>query len=133
MALNWTPIQTHFNISPIHSLGVHRYTTFLNSALQSVYCTLTTAYCKLYSIHLNYKLHITLCLLDLDHFTLHIVNCTLKTEDCFCIMTRGGIHGEKEPEHEGNPEGGARRISRGLRLYFTVYPELSHNADILNF
>ena len=52
---------------------------------------------------------------------------------CICIMTRGGIYGEILPEHEGNPEGGARWISRGLRLYFTVYPNLSHNTDILNF
>ena len=28
---------------------------------------------------------------------------------------------------------GARGISRGLRLYFTVYPDLSNNTDILNF
>ena len=25
------------------------------------------------------------------------------------------------------------RISRGLRIYFTVYPYLSHTTDILNF
>ena len=36
-------------------------------------------------------------------------------------------------EHKGNPEGEARGISWGLRLYFTVYPDLSHNTDILNF
>ena len=30
-------------------------------------------------------------------------------------------------------EGGAQGISRGLRLYFTVYPNLSHNKDIINF
>ena len=24
-----------------------------------------------------------------------------------CIMTRGGMYGELQPEHEGNPEGGA--------------------------
>ena len=48
---------------------------------------------------------------------------------CICIMTRGEIN----PEHEGNPEGGAQGISRGLRLYFTVYPYLNHNTDILNF
>ena len=48
---------------------------------------------------------------------------------CICIMTRGEIN----PEHEGNPEGGAQGISRGLRLYFTVYPYLNHNTDIINF
>ena len=48
-------------------------------------------------------------------------------------MTREGIYGKIEPEHEGNPEGGDQGISRGLRLYFTVYPDLSHNTDILNF
>ena len=35
--------------------------------------------------------------------------------------------------HKGSSEGGARGISRGLRLYFTMYPNLSHNTDILNF
>ena len=34
---------------------------------------------------------------------------------------------------EGNLEDGVRGISRGLRLYFTVYPDFSHNTDILNF
>ena len=48
-------------------------------------------------------------------------------------MTRGGIYGEIYPEQEENPEGGAQGISWGLRLYFTVYPDLSHNTDILNF
>ena len=51
---------------------------------------------------------------------------------CTCIMARGGIHGEIEHEHKGNPEGKARGNSRGLRLYLTVYPFLSHNTDILN-
>ena len=50
-----------------------------------------------------------------------------------CIMTRGEMYGELKPEHEGNPEGGAGWISRGLRLNFTVYSDLSHNTDILNF
>ena len=30
-------------------------------------------------------------------------------------------------------EGKARGISRGVRLYFTVYPDLSHNTEILNY
>ena len=47
-------------------------------------------------------------------------------------MTRGGKYCEIKPELEGNPEGGARGISRGFRLYFIVYPNLSHNTDILN-
>ena len=54
-------------------------------------------------------------------------------QDCICIMTRGGIYGELLPDYEGNLEGGARGISQGLRLYFTVYPDLSHNTDILHF
>ena len=33
---------------------------------------------------------------------------------------------------EGNPEGEARGISRGLRLYFIAFPDSSHNTDILN-
>ena len=48
-------------------------------------------------------------------------------------MTRGGIYGEIKPEPDGNPEAGTRGISRGLRLYLTVYPDVSHNTDILNF
>ena len=53
--------------------------------------------------------------------------------DCICIETRVGIYGEIWPEPEGNPEGKAQGISRGLRLYFTVYPNSSHNTDILNY
>ena len=52
---------------------------------------------------------------------------------CICIMLRGRIYSEIQPDHEGNPEGGAQGISQGLRLYFTVYPDLSHITDILNF
>ena len=37
------------------------------------------------------------------------------------------------PEHEGNSEGIDQGISWGIRLYFTVYPDLSNNTDILNF
>ena len=48
-------------------------------------------------------------------------------------MMRGGIHSKITPEHKVNLEGGAKGISRGLVLYFTVYPDLSHNTDILNF
>ena len=48
---------------------------------------------------------------------------------CICIMTRGEI----KPENEGFPNGRTQGISQGLRLYFTVYPELNHNTDILNF
>ena len=48
-------------------------------------------------------------------------------------MTRGGMYGEIKPEHEGNPEGRALGISRGLRLYITVCPDLSHDTDIINF
>ena len=34
---------------------------------------------------------------------------------------------------EENPEGEARWTSRGFRLYFTVYPDSSHNTEILNY
>ena len=46
---------------------------------------------------------------------------------------RGGIYDEIWPEPEGNPEGEARVISRGLWLYFIVLPDSSHNTDILNY
>ena len=42
-------------------------------------------------------------------------------------------YGEIYPKPEGNLEGEAQGISRGLRLYFTAYPDLSHNTDILNY
>ena len=48
-------------------------------------------------------------------------------------MTRGGIYNEIYLEPEGNPEGKARAISTGLRLYFVVFPDSSHNTDILNY
>ena len=48
-------------------------------------------------------------------------------------MTRGGIYDEIYPELEGNPEGKAKGISGGLRLYFIVYPDSSHNIDNLNY
>ena len=48
-------------------------------------------------------------------------------------MTRGGIHNEIYLEPERNPEGKARAISTGLRLYFIVFPDSSHNTDILNY
>ena len=38
-----------------------------------------------------------------------------------------------QPEMKRNPEGKGQGISLGLRLYFTVYPDLSHNTDILNY
>ena len=47
----------------------------------------------------------------------------------YSIGTRGGIYKEIYPE----PEGEARWISRELRLYFIVFPDLSHNTDILNY
>ena len=33
----------------------------------------------------------------------------------------------------GKSQGQAQRISRGLRLYFIVYPDSSHNIEILNY
>ena len=42
-----------------------------------------------------------------------------------CIVTRVGVYDEISPEPDGNPEGGARGISR--------YPDLSHNTVILNY
>ena len=53
--------------------------------------------------------------------------------NCICITTRGGMFGKNTPAQVGNPEGGAQGISQGLRLYFTVYADLSHNTDILIF
>ena len=50
-----------------------------------------------------------------------------------CIVTRGGIHDKIWPEPKGNPEGKARGISQGFRLYFIVFPDLSHYTDILNY
>ena len=50
---------------------------------------------------------------------------------CICIVTRWGIY--DEPELGGNPEGKAPGIYWGLRLYFIVNPDLSHNADNLNY
>ena len=55
-----------------------------------------------------------------------------KKKYCNCIVTRGGVYDEISPEPKGNPEGGARGISRGLRRYFIVYPDSSHNTVILN-
>ena len=49
---------------------------------------------------------------------------------CVCILTRRGIYGEIWPEHKGNPEGGARGISRGLRLYFTLYHGLAIYTEV---
>ena len=50
-----------------------------------------------------------------------------------CIVMREGMYTEIKPELEGNPEGEAQGISRGLRLYFIVYPDMNHNKDILNY
>ena len=35
----------------------------------------------------------------------------LESLECICIMTRGGIYGEIQPEPEENPEGGAQGIT----------------------
>ena len=35
---------------------------------------------------------------------------------CICIILRGGIYGEKKPEHEGSPEGVALTKFRGRRV-----------------
>ena len=48
---------------------------------------------------------------------------------CIRIRTRGGIYGKIWPE----PAGAAQRQSQGLRPYFTVYPDLSPNMDIILF
>ena len=42
--------------------------------------------------------------------------------DCNCIVTREGVYNEILPEAEGNPEGGARGISRGLRQFSSYTP-----------
>ena len=42
-------------------------------------------------------------------------------------------HDEISPEPSGNPSGSALGISLGLRRYFIVYPDSSHNTVILNF
>ena len=52
---------------------------------------------------------------------------------CIRIRTRGGIYGKIWSEPEGLPEGAARGQSQGLRPYFTVYPDLSPNTDIIPF
>ena len=52
---------------------------------------------------------------------------------CIRIRTRGGIYGKIWPEPEGLPEGAAQGQSQGLRPYFTVYPDLSPNTDIIPF
>ena len=39
---------------------------------------------------------------------------------CNCIVTRGRVYDEILPEPEGNPEGGTREISWGLRQYNTA-------------
>ena len=53
------------------------------------------------------------------------------------IGTRGGIYSKIWPEPEGLPEGlpegAALGQSQGLRPYFTVYPDLSPNTDIIPF
>ena len=51
---------------------------------------------------------------------------------CICIVMRGGIYYEISLEPEGNPKVKALWISLGLRLYFIVCPDSSHNTDILN-
>ena len=48
--------------------------------------------------------------------------------DTHCVL-----HNEIKPEPKGNPEGEAGGISRGIRLYFIVYPDLSYNTGILNY
>ena len=54
-------------------------------------------------------------------------------KSCIHIRTRGGIYGKIWPEPKGLPEGAARGQSQGLRPYFTVYPDLSPNTDIIPF
>ena len=51
----------------------------------------------------------------------------------YLYYDNGGIYSEIQTGLEGNPEGGARGIFQGLRLYFTKYPDLSPNTDIINF
>ena len=48
-------------------------------------------------------------------------------------MNRGVIYGKILPEPEGNVEGRARGIFQGLRLFFAVYSDSSHNTDLINF
>ena len=58
-----------------------------------------------------------------------------QTDNLYCIRirTRGGIYGKIWPEPEGLPAGTARGQSQGLKPYFTVYPDLSPNTDIIPF
>ena len=50
-----------------------------------------------------------------DTLNLHWRHALYNKMECNCIVTRGGVYDEISPEPEGNPEGGARGISRGLR------------------
>ena len=50
----------------------------------------------------------------------------------FFIVTKEGIYNEIYTKPKGISEGEAQGISQGLRLYFIVFPDLSHNTDILN-
>ena len=48
-----------------------------------------------------------------------------------CIMTRRWIYGKIKPDPNGVPEGGVQGNSQGLRLYFNVHLDSSHNKYLV--
>jgi len=69
-------------------------------------------------------------LLKLNQY--RVVEIWVGREYCNSIVTRVGVYDGILPGPKENHEGGARGISRGLRQYLVVYPDLSHNTVILN-
>ena len=66
----------------------------------------------------------TMYSVNIFHLKLPTINVKYLTQTkCIRIRTRGGIYGKIWPEPKG--------IARGLRPYFTIYPDLSPNTDTL--